>query len=107
IPGILGNRHASGTEIIEQLGELHLQTGQPICYTSADSVFQIAAHEHAFGLDRLYEVCAVARRLVDPYNIGRVIARPFVGSTATAATSAAMRPRSRLSIYGFPSCCRC
>src|SRR5947209_9475879 len=83
IPGILGNRHASGTEIIEQLGELHLQTGQPICYTSADSVFQIAAHEHAFGLDRLYEVCAVARRLVDPYNIGRVIARPFVGTTAT------------------------
>src|SRR3954466_6776188 len=83
IPGILGNRHASGTEIIEQLGELHLQTGQPICYTSADSVFQIAAHEQAFGLDRLYEVCAVARRLVDPYNIGRVIARPFIGTSAT------------------------
>src|SRR3954454_246755 len=82
IPGILGNRHASGTEIIEQLGELHLQTGQPICYTSADSVFQIAAHEQAFGLDRLYEVCAVARRLVDAYNIGRVIARPFVGTSA-------------------------
>jgi phosphopentomutase len=81
IPGILGNRHASGTDIIEQLGELHLQTGQPICYTSADSVFQIAAHEQAFGLDRLYEVCAVARRLVDPYNIGRVIARPFVGTS--------------------------
>src|SRR3954453_18904113 len=82
IPGILGNRHASGTEIIEQLGERHLQTGQPICYTSADSVFQIAAHEQAFGLDRLYEVCTVARWLVDPYKIGRVIARPFVGSTA-------------------------
>src|SRR3954453_7077902 len=82
IPGILGNRHASGTEIIEQLGELHLQTGQPICYTSADSVFQIAAHEQAFGLDRLYEVCAVPPRLVDPYNIGRVIARPFVGTSS-------------------------
>src|SRR3954451_5979009 len=80
LPGILANRHASGTEIIEQLGELHQQTGQPICYTSADSVFQIAAHEQAFGLQRLYDVCAVARRLVDPYNIGRVIARPFVGT---------------------------
>jgi phosphopentomutase len=80
LPGILGNRHASGTDIIEELGELHLQTGQPICYTSADSVFQIAAHEQAFGLQRLYDVCAVARRLVDPWNIGRVIARPFVGT---------------------------
>ena len=80
LPGILGNRHASGTDIIEQLGERHVQTGQPICYTSADSVFQIAAHEQAFGLQRLYDVCAVARRLVDPYNIGRVIARPFVGT---------------------------
>src|SRR4051794_38306793 len=84
IPGILGNRHASGTEIIEQLGELHQQTGQPICYTSADSVFQIAAHEQAFGLQRLYDVCEVARRLVDPYNIGRVIARPFVGTCSRA-----------------------
>jgi phosphopentomutase len=82
LPGILGNRHASGTEIIEQLGERHLQSGKPICYTSADSVFQIAAHEEAFGLPRLYEVCAVARRLVDPLNIGRVIARPFVGTSS-------------------------
>jgi phosphopentomutase len=80
LPGILGNRHASGTEIIEQLGEQHLQSGKPICYTSADSVFQIAAHEQSFGLERLYEVCAIARRLVDPFNIGRVIARPFVGT---------------------------
>jgi phosphopentomutase len=55
-------------------------TGRPICYTSADSVFQIAAHQEIFGLDRLYDVCAIARRLVDPLNIGRVIARPFVGS---------------------------
>ena len=80
LPGILGNRHASGTEIIEQLGEQHLQSGKPICYGSADSVFQIAAHEQSFGLERLYEVCAIARRLVDPFNIGRVIARPFVGA---------------------------
>jgi phosphopentomutase len=82
LPGILGNRHASGTEIIAQLGEQHLQSGRPICYTSADSVFQIAAHEEAFGLARLYEVCTVARRLVDPFNIGRVIARPFVGTSS-------------------------
>jgi phosphopentomutase len=80
LTGILGNCHASGTEIIARLGGTHMRTNQPICYTSADSVFQIAAHEESFGLDRLYEVCAVARRLVDPFNIGRVIARPFVGT---------------------------
>ena len=80
LPGILGNKHASGTEIIAELGEEHVRTGKPICYTSADSVFQIAAHETSFGLDRLYEVCEIARRLVDPLNIGRVIARPFVGN---------------------------
>lgn len=80
LPGILGDCHASGTEIIERLGGEHIATGKPICYTSADSVFQIAAHEQHFGLERLYEVCRVARRLVDPYNIGRVIARPFVGA---------------------------
>ena len=79
LPGILGDCHASGTEIIERLGVEHVETGKPICYTSADSVFQIAAHEEAFGLDRLYAVCAAARRLVDPLNIGRVIARPFTG----------------------------
>jgi phosphopentomutase len=58
-----------------------MRTGRPICYTSADSVFQIAAHETAFGLDRLYEVCGIARKLIDPWRIGRVIARPFVGSS--------------------------
>ena len=79
LPGILGNKHASGTTIIAELGEEHVRTGKPICYTSADSVFQIAAHETYFGLDRLYEVSAIARRLVDPVRIGRVIARPFVG----------------------------
>jgi phosphopentomutase len=81
LPGILGNRRMSGTEVIEEFGEEHIRTGRPICYTSADSVFQIAAHEAHFGLDRLYAVCAIARRLCDPLNVGRVIARPFVGET--------------------------
>jgi phosphopentomutase len=80
LPGILGDRHASGITIVEELGAEHVRTGKPICYTSADSVFQIAAHEEAFGLERLYETCLVARRLCDPYRIGRVIARPFSGS---------------------------
>lgn len=80
ISGFIGNKAASGTVILEELGDEHIRTGTPIVYTSADSVFQIAAHEEHFGLDRLYEVCEVARDLVDDYNIGRVIARPFVGS---------------------------
>jgi phosphopentomutase len=79
LPGYLGNCHASGTEIIARLGDEHVRTGKPIFYTSADSVFQIACHEQAFGLQRLYELCDIARELVDEYNIGRVIARPFVG----------------------------
>ncbi|MCK1745071.1 phosphopentomutase [Bradyrhizobium sp. 139] len=82
LPGILGNCHASGIEIIAELGERHIRTGEPICYTSADSVFQIAAHEETFGLERLHDICRVARRLVDPLNIGRVIARPFIGTSA-------------------------
>ncbi|MFZ1963883.1 MAG: phosphopentomutase [Roseiarcus sp.] len=82
LPGILANRHASGTAIIAELGEEHVRTLKPICYTSVDSVFQIAAHEEAFGLERLYRVCRIARRLCDPLAIGRVIARPFVGHTA-------------------------
>jgi phosphopentomutase len=81
LPGILGDEHASGTEIIARLGVEHLRTGKPICYTSADSVFQIAAHEETFGLERLLAICEIARRLVDPLGIGRVIARPFVGSS--------------------------
>jgi phosphopentomutase len=76
--GVLGNCHASGTEIIARLGMKHLRTGWPICYTSADSVFQIAAHEQHFGLQRLYDLCAIARELLDDLRIGRVIARPFV-----------------------------
>lgn len=82
VPGILGNCHASGTDIIARHGEEHMRTGKPICYTSSDSVFQIAAHEYTFGLQRLLEFCQTARRLVDDYNIGRVIARPFVGRDA-------------------------
>jgi len=80
IPGVLGNKHASGTVIIEELGAEHERSGKPIVYTSADSVFQIAAHEETFGLQRLYDVCEVARELVNEYNIGRVIARPFTGA---------------------------
>ena len=81
LPGILGDCHASGTAIIGALGVEHMHTLKPICYTSADSVFQIAAHETAFGLERLYQLCRVARDLVDPLRIGRVIARPFVGAS--------------------------
>ena len=80
ISGTLANKHASGTEVIKEFGEQHLETGFPICYTSADSVFQIAAHEQSFGLERLYELCKVAKRLVDPLDITRVIARPFIGT---------------------------
>jgi phosphopentomutase len=80
VPGFLGNCHASGTEIIKRLGDEHVASGKPILYTSADSVLQIAAHEEHFGLDRLYAMCEAAYELVKPYNIGRVIARPFVGA---------------------------
>ncbi|TDK52628.1 phosphopentomutase [Antarcticimicrobium luteum] len=78
--GILGNCHASGTEILERLGAEHLRTGWPICYTSADSVFQIAAHEGAFGLDRLLNLCRDVAPIVHEMKVGRVIARPFVGT---------------------------
>lgn len=82
VPGILGNCHASGTDIIARYGEEHMRSGKPICYTSSDSVFQVAAHEVYFGLDRLLNFCQIARSLLDPYNIGRVIARPFIGQSA-------------------------
>lgn len=83
LKGILGNVPASGTEIIKQLGDEHVKTGYPIVYTSADSVFQIAAHEEHFGLENLYRICEIARNqvLVPPLNVGRVIARPFIGET--------------------------
>jgi phosphopentomutase len=81
LPGVLGNCHSSGTTIIAELGEEHMASGKPIVYTSADSVFQIACHEQSFGLQHLYELCDIARELVDEHNIGRVIARPFTGSS--------------------------
>ena len=77
--GILGNRHAPGTAIIEAEGERHQETGWPICYTSADSVFQIAAHEESFGLDRLYDLCETLAPTLHKMRVGRVIARPFIG----------------------------
>lgn len=79
LEGVLGNKAASGTEILDELGSLHVATGKPIIYTSADSVFQVACHEEHFGLERLYEICRTARELLDPLGVGRVIARPFVG----------------------------
>jgi phosphopentomutase len=84
LPGYLGNCHSSGTVILDALGEEHMKTGKPIFYTSADSVFQIACHEETFGLDRLYALCEIAREELTEggYNIGRVIARPFVGEKA-------------------------
>lgn len=82
LPGLLGNKHASGTGIIEEFGVEHISSGKPIVYTSADSVIQIAAHEKFFGLERLYKLCQITRELADPLNIGRVIARPFIGKSA-------------------------
>lgn len=79
----LGNKAASGTEIIKELGEEHIKTGKPIVYTSADSVFQIATHEEIIPVERLYEICKIVRRIVDPYHIGRVIARPFIGDSGS------------------------
>jgi len=91
LPGVLGNKHASGTEIIAELGEEHVKTGKPIIYTSADSVLQIAAHEEAFGLDRLLDLCRVARELTLPLKIGRVIARPFTGADRASFVRTANR----------------
>lgn len=81
IEGILGNKAASGTEIIKELGEEHIKTGKPIFYTSVDSCLQIAAHEEHFGLEKLYTLCEIAFEEVQPYNIARVIARPFIGNS--------------------------
>ena len=84
VPGILGNMPASGTEIIKELGEEHIRTGKPIVYTSADSVFQIAAHEEVIPVVRLYDICEIARRILDGEDkVGRVIARPFLGHNPT------------------------
>ena len=83
VPGVLGNTTASGTEIIKEFGEEHIRTGKPIVYTSADSVFQIAAHEATIPIERQYEICEIARRILSGENeVGRVIARPFTGTSA-------------------------
>ncbi|QCI18492.1 phosphopentomutase [Buchnera aphidicola (Aphis nasturtii)] len=82
LPGILGNCHASGTEIITKLGEEHIKTGKPIFYTSSDSVFQVACHENIFGLSKLYKLCQKIRNLLNEnkFKVARVIARPFIGN---------------------------
>jgi phosphopentomutase len=95
--GTLGNCAASGTEIIERLGEEHLRTGAIILYTSADSVFQLAAHEELYPLPRLYEICRIAREmLVGPFDVGRVIARPFVGRPGSFVRTSGRKDFSRL-----------
>lgn len=81
LPGVLGNKPASGTEIIKELGSEHMKTGKPIVYTSADSVWQIAAHEETFGLEKLDQISKSARKICDELNIARVISRPFIGKT--------------------------
>ncbi|HEY7912909.1 MAG TPA: phosphopentomutase, partial [Blastocatellia bacterium] len=89
---VLGNKPASGTEIIKELGQQHVQTGRPIVYTSADSVFQIAAHEEVVGLDELYRWCEIARELLTGEDeVGRVIARPFVGEPGNFRRTEARR----------------
>lgn len=93
----LGNVAASGTEILQRLGEEHLRSGRPIVYTSSDSVFQIAAHEEVLPVDRLYEICRIARRILNPYRVGRVIARPFLGTC-----SADFRRTSRRHDFSIP-----
>ena len=79
LPGWLGNKAASGTTILDELGEEHIRSGKPIVYTSGDSVFQIACSEETFGLRRLYDISVSARKLLDPLGVGRIIARPFLG----------------------------
>ena len=111
-PGVLANRAASGTRIIEELGEEHQRTGKPIVYTSADSVFQVAAHEETVPLETLYAWCREARRILDPLRVARVIARPFVGKPGAYRRTynrkdyalAAPRPTvlERLSAAGVP-----
>ena len=86
--GILGNRHASGTAVIVDEGAAHLRTGWPICYTSADSVLQIAAHEEAFGLERLLTLCRDIAPILHSMKVGRVIARPFTGEPGSFARTA-------------------
>lgn len=91
IAGTLANNHASGTEVIDAFGLEHIATGKPIVYTSADSVVQIAAHETHYGLDRLLDTCRIAAEIFHPLNVGRIIARPFVGEAPGSFTRTANR----------------
>jgi phosphopentomutase len=101
--GTLGNCAASGTEIIQKLGEEHMRTGQPIVYTSADSVFQVAAHEEVIPLWELYKICEIARDLLrGPYEVGRVIARPFVGQPGALGQSASFVRTPNRKDYAVP-----
>lgn len=106
VPGWLGNKAASGTTIIEELGEESVRTGKPILYTSGDSVYQIAAHEKAFGLDRLLKLCEIARKHTLPYHIGRVIARPFenVDKTNTKVKFRRTEHRRDFAVSPPPNC---
>ena len=97
VPGVLANKPYSGTVVIDEFGEEHIKTGKPIVYTSADSVFQIAAHEEVIPLDRLYEICRTARAmLVGEHGVGRVIARPFLGRPGSFKRTANRRDFSLL-----------
>lgn len=91
LPGILGNCHASGIPIVNALAAESVESGMPICYTSVDSVFQIAAHETVFGLDRLLDICAIAAEMMHPMRVGRVIARPFIGDARAGFARTANR----------------
>ena len=99
---IIGNYSASGTEIIKELGERHMETGEMIVYTSADSVLQIAAHEETFGLDELYTVSKIAREITmkPEWRVGRIIARPFIGDNANNFTRTANRHDYALKPFG-------
>lgn len=102
IEGILCNEVGSGTEILKRFGEEHIKTGYPIIYTSADSVFQIAAHEDVIPVEKLYEICRVAREMLDnpKYNIGTVIARPFIGDKSDNFTRTYNRKDFESSSFG-------
>ncbi|MEF9893624.1 MAG: phosphopentomutase [Anaerorhabdus sp.] len=99
---VIGNKSASGTEILDELGERHMQTGEMIVYTSADSVLQIAAHEETFGLDELYRCCEIAREITmkPEWKVGRVIARPFLGDKAGNFSRTPNRHDLALKPYG-------
>ena len=106
LPGYLGNCHSSGTVILDQLGEEHMKTGKPIFYTSADSVFQIACHEETFGLDKLYELCEIAREELTNggYNIGRVLVR--LSATKLVTSSVLVTVTTWLLSRQHRPCCR-